>query len=146
MSRWNAVTQKLPPARRTRPIGPACTERRWTPLGRRLGITRHAVQRRALLVAMQGMVWQQPTEYAEILGDPIVRAVAAAVLHGRIDAARLVGKRDFGGGRRLIGLQDAAGTRHYLLAQPTPGTDRWLPEAVHVLTEYPRPTRAHTAA
>jgi len=146
MSRWNAVTQKLPPARRTRPNDPACTERRWTPLGRRLGITRHAVQRRALLVAMQGMSWQRPTQYKEILDDPIVQAVAGTVLHGRIDVARLVGQRDLGDGRRLIGLQDAAGTRHYLLAQPTPGTDRWLSEVIHVLTEYPRPTHLHTAA
>jgi len=146
MSRSNAVTQQQPPAPRTPPVDPARAERRWTPLGRRLGLTRHAVQRRALLVALQGMVWQQPNQCAEVLGDPIVRAVAGAVFNGRIDAARLVGQRDLGGGRRLIGLQDAAGTRHYLLAQPTPGTDRWLSEVVHVLTEYPRPTRAHTAA
>ena len=146
MSRPHAVTPKHPPAPRTRDVNPARVERRWTPLGRRLGITRHAAQRCALLIAKQHMTWQQPTHCPDVLDDNLVRAVAGAVLDGRIGAVRLVGQRDLGDGRRLIGMQDAAGTRHYLLAQPTPGTDRWLSEVVHVLTEHPRPTRVGTAA
>lgn len=102
----------------------------WTPLSRRLGVTRTARQRKHILTALAAMDWSADidTSLARLDGEA-ARAIAAAVYHHRRDQLRLVGTAALPDGHQLVGLADADGTRIYLLDLDT--------EAVHVLTEIP---------
>jgi hypothetical protein len=101
----------------------------WTPLSRRLGVTRTARQRKQILTALADMDWSADIDtcLAHLAGDA-ARALVAAVHHRR-DQLRLFGTATLPDGRQLVGLQDADGTRNYLLDLDT--------EAIHVLAEIP---------
>jgi hypothetical protein len=102
----------------------------WTPLARRLGITRTARQRKQILTALADMDWSADldTALAHLDGEA-ARAIVAAVYHHRRDQLRFVGTAALPDGHQLVGLHDADGTRSYLLDLGT--------EAMHVLAELP---------
>jgi hypothetical protein len=102
----------------------------WTPLSRRLGVTRTAGQRKQILTALAAMDWSADidTSLANLDGEA-ARAIVAAVYHHRRDQLRLVGTAALPDGRQLVGLADADGTRSYLLDFDA--------EAIHVLAEVP---------
>jgi hypothetical protein len=102
----------------------------WTPLSRRLGLTRTARQRKQILTALADMDWSADidTSLAHLDGEA-ARAIVAAVYHHRRDQLRLVGTAALPDGHQLVGLQHADGTRSYLLVLGA--------EAIHVLAEIP---------
>jgi hypothetical protein len=102
----------------------------WTPLSRRLGVTRTARQRKQILAALADMDWSADIDtcLAHLDGEA-ARAILAAVYHHRRDQLRLVGTATLPAGHQLVGLQDADGTRSYLLDLDA--------EAIHVLAEIP---------
>jgi hypothetical protein len=102
----------------------------WTPLSRRLSVTRTARQRKQILAALAAMNWSADvdTSVAHLDGDA-ARAIVAAVYHHRRDQLRLVGTAALADGHQLVGLQHADGTRNYLLDLDA--------EAIHVLAEVP---------
>jgi hypothetical protein len=110
--------------------------RRWTNLGRRLGVTESRNQRDVVLGAISTMVWEGADGHAaEALDDRTVRAVAATAMAGRLDEIRRIAVVGLPSGGRLVGLEDSSGLRRYLLAQPTPGSRGWLTEVIVVMTE-----------
>lgn len=102
----------------------------WTPLSRRLGVTRTARQRKQILAALAAMDWSADvaTSVAHLDGDA-ARAIVVAVYHHRRDQLRLMGTAALPDGHQLVGLQHADGTRNYLLDLAA--------EAIHVLAEVP---------
>lgn len=102
----------------------------WTPLSRRLGLTRTAEQRNQILAALAVMDWSPDidTRLTHLDGEA-ARVIVAAVYHHRADQLQLVGTADLPDGHQLVGLQDADGTRSYLLDLDA--------EAIHVLAEIP---------
>jgi hypothetical protein len=106
------------------------TDLAWTPLSRRLGVTRTARQRKQILTALADMDWSADvdTTLAHLDGEA-VRAIVAAVYHHRRGELRLVGTAALPDGHQLVGMQDADGTRSYLIDLDA--------EAIHVLAEIP---------
>jgi len=106
------------------------TQLAWTPLSRRLGVTRTARRRTQILTARSRMDWSPDidTSLAHLDGEA-ARAIVAAVYHHRRDQLQLVGTAAVPDGHQLIGMQDADGTRSYLLDLDA--------EAIHVLAEVP---------
>ena len=102
----------------------------WTPLSRRLGVTRTARQRQQILAAIAGIGWSAdvPAVLAHLDGEA-VRAIVAAVYHHRRDQLRLVGTAALPDGHQIVGITDADGTRSYLLDLDA--------EGIHVLAEVP---------
>jgi hypothetical protein len=102
----------------------------WTPLSRRLGVTRTARQRKQILTALADVDWSADIDtcLAHLDGEA-ARAIVAAVYHHRRHQLRLVGTAALPDGHQLVGLQDTDGTRNYLLDLDA--------EAIHVLAEIP---------
>jgi hypothetical protein len=105
-------------------------DRTWTPLSDRLGVTRTAVQRAAILAALDRMDWSRDIDrQLHRLNGRAVRALVTAI-HRRRDQLHLVGTAALPDGRQLAGLQHFDGTRTCLLALESDG----LAIAIHVLT------------
>lgn len=102
----------------------------WTPLSRRLGVTRTAQQRKQILAALAAMNWSADIDRAVtgIRGEA-ARTIAAAIR--RCDRLGLLGIASLPGGHQLVGIEHADGTRAYLLDLDA--------EAIHVLAEVPAP-------
>jgi hypothetical protein len=102
----------------------------WTPLSRRLGVTRTARQRKQILTALADMDWSADIDTSlRHLDGEAARAIVAAVYHHRREQLRLVGTAALPDGHQIVGLQYAGGTRSYLL-----GLDA---DAIHLLAEIP---------
>jgi hypothetical protein len=110
--------------------GAPAPELAWTPLSRRLGLTRTARQRKQILTALAGMAWSADISsgLAQVDGQA-ARAIVAAVYHHRRDQLRLVGTAALPDGHQLVGLEHADGARNYLLDLDA--------EAIHLLAEIP---------
>jgi hypothetical protein len=78
----------------------------WTPLSRRLGVTRTAQQRKQILAALAAMNWSADIDPAVtgIRGEA-ARTIAAAIR--RCDRLRLLGTASLPGGHQLVGIEHA---------------------------------------
>ena len=108
---------------------------RWSPLATRMGYTRTAEQREAILAAIRSMRWiatPPPHASPRMHVGPVARTLAAAITRGA--PLRCAAIASLHPGHTLIGLTDITGARHYLI--------NLRHEAIHVLTEPdPQPGR-----
>ena len=88
----------------------------WTPLSRRLAVTRTAEQRTHILDAVDRMAWSCEVDSALAqLGGGAAHAILSAAYRERRACLRLIGISALPDSRRLIGARDADGARSYFL-------------------------------
>ena len=115
---------------------PAAARHTWTPLARRLGVTRTAQQRREILYAAEQIDWTTGLDTClGRLGGRAAQVLVAAIHDYCGMELRLIGTATLPDGAQLVGLEHANGTRNYLLDLDV--------EAIHVLAEAPRPADLH---